>query len=554
MAATPAAAPHSARWLILAVLATGQMLVMLDISIVNTAIPSIARSFQASSSTLQWIVDSYALLFAGLLLLSGALGDRFGRRRLLGLGLLVFIAASIGASLSNTATMLIMMRGVQGVGAAMAMPQTLSILTAVFPREERSRALGLWTAALGLGTAAGPLVGGALVDAIDWSAVFWVPAPVAALAFLGLRIVPESRSEGQQKLDLPGAALGTIAMIALVYGVIEGHGAGWASAEIIAAFGVAGGTAVTFLFVESRAESPIVPLKFFRSRDFNGSLVVLFLTFFALLSVMFFLSQYFQLVQGHSAFQSGLRLLPTAIAMMVTAPIAGRLIPVLGPKILIATAMASAVGVLLFLTQLDVSTPYWQIGVALGIFGMGGGLAMPTVTDTTMAAVPVNEAGRASGVSNAGRQLGGAIGIAALGTLAASLYTTTVGNDLAGLLPAALVDQVADGIGAAAVVARGLDAETAGLVLAATQPAFVDAITTVFLIGSVFMVLALLATLVLIPLRQRTTQMSDGELLGRERPLSTPADLRRGLDMGLARTSPQKVGEIAISQGLVPGD
>ena len=305
MAATPAAAPHSARWLILAVLATGQMLVMLDVSIVNTAIPSIARSFQASSSTLQWIVDSYALLFAGLLLLSGALGDRFGRRRLLGLGLLVFIAASIGASLSNTATTLILMRGVQGVGAAMAMPQTLSILTAVFPREERSRALGLWTAALGLGTAGGPLVGGALVDAIDWSAVFWVPAPVAALAFLGLRIVPESRSEGQHKLDLPGAALGTIAMIALVYGVIEGHDAGWASAEIIAAFGVAGGTAVAFLFVESRAESPMVPLKFFRSRDFNGSLVVLFLTFFALLSVMFFLSQYFQLVQGQSAFQSG---------------------------------------------------------------------------------------------------------------------------------------------------------------------------------------------------------------------------------------------------------
>jgi MFS family permease len=239
--ASPTAdAPLASRWWVLAVLSLAQVLVMLDVSIINTAIPAIAREFEASSATLQWLVDSYALLFAGLLLLAGALGDRYGRRRILALGLAVFAAGSVGAALSTTTTVLIVLRAVQGVGAALVIPQTLSILTAVFPREERSKAIGLWTGALGLGTAGGPLLGGALVDTINWAAVFWVPAPIALAALIGLRIVPESRSEGgDRRLDLTGAVLGTVGISALVYGVIEGHGAGWTSAEIIAAFGVA---------------------------------------------------------------------------------------------------------------------------------------------------------------------------------------------------------------------------------------------------------------------------------------------------------------------------
>ena len=535
------------RVLIIAVLALSQLLAMLDMSIVNTAIPAIAREFQASSSTLQWLVGGFALLFAGLLLLAGALGDRYGRRRILAVGLVIFAVTSVGASFATTAEALIAFRAGQGVGAAFVVPQTLSILTAVFPREERGRALGIWSGALGLGTAGGPLLGGVLVDQIGWEAVFWVPAPVALLALLGLRFVPESRSEGEGGLDLPGAVLGTLGISALVYGVIEGNNSGWGSGEIVAAFALAATALLLFLAVERRAAAPMVPLHFFRQRDFDGGVAVLFLMFFALLGVMFFLSQFFQLVQGKSAFTAGLYMLPLATAMMVTAPLAGRMIAVVGPKRLVLLSMALSVGVLVFFTRMDVDSAYWPIGIALFVFGMSGGLVMPTVTDTIMASVPIRQAGRASGVSTTGRQVGGAMGIAILGAIAASTYAGGVSSALTGSLPPDLVAQIRDGIGAAAVIAQAAEPEVAAAIEAAVFPAFVDAIHVVFWIGAAFMALAGVATVFLIPSRVRATQM------GAETEISaavvSAATVHRAAAIGLMRAHPQKVTAPAAAAG-----
>ena len=534
------------RVLIIAVLAFSQLLAMLDMSIVNTAIPAIAREFQASSATLQWLVGSFALVFAGFLLLAGALGDRYGRRRMLAIGLLIFAATSVGASFATSSATLIAFRAGQGVGAAIVVPQTLSILTAVFPREERGRALGIWAGALGLGTAGGPLLGGVLVDQIGWAAVFWVPAPVAGLALLGLRVVPESRSEGESGLDLPGALFGTLAVTGLVYGVIEGDRAGWGSLEIAGVLGLAAAALLLFLAVERRAATPMVPLHFFRQRDFNGGVCILFLMFFALLGVMFFLSQFFQLIQGKSAFTAGLYMLPLAIGIMVTGPLAGRLISIVGPKALILLAMVLSAGVLLSFTRLEIDSAYWPIGIALFLFGMGGGLVMPTVTDTIMASVPIRQAGRASGVSTTGRQVGGAMGIAVLGAVAATTYAGGVSSALTGVLPADLVAQVGDGIGAAVVLARGAEPEVAAAIEAAAFPAFVDAIRGVFWIGAAFMGLAGLAALFLIPVRMRATQMG-AEPRAVPIPDVTASALRRATEMGLLRAHPQKAAPAPVA-------
>ena len=342
--------------------------------------------------------------------------------------------------------------------------------------------------------------------------------------------------------------LGTAGITALVYGVIEGDRAGWGSLEILASFGLAAAALLLFLGVERRAATPMVPLHFFRQRDFNGGVSVLALMFFALLGVMFFLSQFFQLVQGKSAFTVGLYMLPLAAGIMMMGPLAGRLIAVVGPRALIISVMALSAGVMLFFTRMDLDSVYWPIGLALFFFGTSGGLAMPTVTDTIMASVPIQQAGRASGVSTTGRQIGGAMGIAVLGAIAATTYAGGVSNALSGALPADLVAQVGDGIGVAAVIARGAEPEVAALIEAAAFPAFVDVIHDVFWIGAAFMGLAGVATLFLIPGRMRATQM--GPMPGATpAPVVSASTVRNAAKIGLLRSHPQKVASPTPAAG-----
>ncbi len=523
-AQVPAASTSTSRrrWVILLVLAGSQMLVQLDATIINTALPAIKRAFEMSESQSLWVADAYMVIFGGLLLLAGALGDRFGRRKILIAGMAIFVAASIGVAFSPDANFLIVGRGLQGLGGALVIPQTLSILTAVFPREERGRAIGIWAGAMGFGMAFGPLVGGVLVDLIGWAGVFWVPAPIAALCMAGMAAVPESRSQMHTKLDVPGAITGTIAMVAIVFAIIEGIQKGWTDPLIVGSFAVAIASALLFIIIERRTDQPLLPMAFFKQRDFTGSMVGMFFIMFALMGVMFYMPQFFQLVQGMSASESGARLMPLALAMMFFAPVAAKLLPKLGPRLMLfwAPAVHGGGALLLFSFVLDVDTPYWIIGLGMAFLGMGGAMHMPATTDTAMASVPVDLAGKASAVNNAGRQLGGTLAIAILGSFAAAVYSSGVTS---GLTPLGVAEEsveiLATGIGAAQQVLPTLDQSVLGPAQLVLRESFVEAIRDTMRFGIIFALIAGVVGWILVPKRQRQTQMQweDGK------PVEQPA-------------------------------
>ncbi|MCY3557398.1 MAG: MFS transporter [Chloroflexi bacterium] len=526
--ATSAGSPtNRRRWVILLVLAGAQMLVQLDATIINTALPAIKRAFEMSESQSLWVADAYMVIFGGLLLLAGALGDRFGRRKTLIIGMGIFVAASIAVAFSPDANFLIVGRGLQGLGGALVIPQTLSILTAVFPREERSRAIGIWAGAMGFGMAFGPLVGGVLVDLIGWAGVFWVPAPIAGLAMLGMAAVPESRSQMHTKLDIPGAITGTIAMVAIVFAIIEGIQKGWTDSLIVGSFAVAIVAAVLFVIIERRTDQPLLPMAFFKQRDFTGSMVGMFFIMFALMGVMFYMPQFFQLVQGMSAAESGARLMPLALMMMFFAPVAARLLPVLGPRFMLfwAPAVHGAGALLIFSLVLDIDTPYWMIAIGMAFLGMGGAMHMPATTDTAMASVPVDLAGKASAVNNAGRQLGGTLAIAILGSFAAAVYSSGVNSGLGPIgLPEQAVEILSTGIGAAQQVLPTLDPSLLLETQLVLRESFVDAISNTMRFGIIFALISGVVGWILVPKRQRQEQMQweDGKPVEQDAPVPDP--------------------------------
>ncbi len=541
------------RWVVLAILAGSQTIVSLDATIVNTALPTIKRVFEMSESQSLWVVDAYLVLFGGLLLLAGALGDRFGRRRILGIGLTVFTIASIGVAFSPDANFLIIGRGLQGVGGALVLPQTLSTLTAVFPRRERSKAFGIWAGAMGIGMALGPFLGGTLVDQIDWSAVFWVPAPLSALALVALTLVPSTRSVLHTRLDVPGALTGTVGMLALVFSIIEGIPRGWDDPVIVATITLAVLSLTAFILIERRTEQPLMPLGFFKQRDFVGAMVGMFFIMFALMGVLFYLPQFFQLVQGVSAAGSGLRVMPLAVVMIVCAPIAGFILPRVGPRFLLfwAPTMHGGGCLLILALVLAVDTPYWMVGLALAWLGIGGSLHMPATTDTSMAAVPVDMAGKASAVTTTGQELGGTMSIAILGSFAAVMYASGVRDGLSALpLSTADIDTMASGIGAAYHLLPDLDPAILGDVQATLTDSFVQSIKRTFFFGISFAVVAGVVGWILVPRRQRLEQATS---LGSPQPSPQPAVSANGLSpngaqarvpdvRSMASARPQKAG------------
>ena len=499
------------RWLVLAVMSVGTLIVFIDNTVVNTALPAISVDLGASISTLQWVVDGYVLALAGLLLLGGSLGDRFGRKRWMIVGLVVFGGGSVGAALSETATSLIVFRGVQGLGAALVLPATLSILTNVFPRGERARAIGIWTAVGALGIGIGPVLGGWLVDNIGWSAVFWLHIPVLAIALAGMRFVPESRDERALRLDIPGAILGTSGLIALVYGIIQGPEAGWSSVEIVGSFALAVVLLTAFAIVERRSSAPMLPLQFFKQKDFTGAVLTLGMIIFGMLVTFFFLTQFFQIVQGRSAFQAGLLIIPASVGMMMGAPLSGMLVKKIGPRYLVLAMAGAMITGLVLLGGIEIDSSTLSIIIPLGIFGFGAGLGMPALTDTVMAAVPESDAGIGSAVNDVSRELGGALGIATIGSVVSSIYRSNVTDRLSGVLPDELVELAGEGVGVASAVAGDLPAEVGATLLAQTNAAFVDAMNTGFTISAVILAGAVMIAVTLIPRKMRTEQATAEE-------------------------------------------
>jgi EmrB/QacA subfamily drug resistance transporter len=390
----------------------------LDNLVVTTALPVIHKDLGASLSGLEWTVNAYTLTFAVLLITGAALGDRFGRRRMFVAGLAIFTAGSAAAALAPSIDVLIAARAVQGLGGAIVLPLTLTILSAAVPAERRGLVLGAWGGISGLAVALGPLVGGAVVEGISWQWIFWLNVPIGLvlipLAYLRLR---ESRGPNDA-LDLPGVGLASVGLFGIVWGLVRGNQVGWGSAEIVTSLVL--GLAVLGLFVvwELRAEQPMLPLRFFRNRTFSAANAASFLMFFGMFGSIFLLAQFFQTVQGYSPLQAGLRVLPWTAMPIFVAPLAGALSDRIGGRPLMATGLAlQAVGLgwIAF-----VSTPtvaYSQLVTPFILSGVGMALYFAPVANVVLSAVKPEEEGQASGANNAIRELGGVFGVAVLASV-----------------------------------------------------------------------------------------------------------------------------------------
>ena len=491
-------AVHDRRWAILAVLCTSLMIVIIGNTSLNVAIPTLARDLDASTTDLQWMVDSYALVFAGMLFTAGTIGDRFGRKGTLQAGLCLFMVGTVVAASGDSSTQVIVGRAVMGVAAAFVMPSTLSILTNVFPAEERAKAIGVWAGIAGGGAALGPIASGFLLEHFWWGSVFLVNVPVILLSLLaGKLLLPTSRDPEQPPLDVPGALLSIVGLGSLVYGIIEGPTHGWLSTASLLTFGLAAVVLALFGWRELTARHPMLDLRLFRDRRFSVASGGMTLCFFAMFGSFFLVSQYFQLVLGYSPLVSGLFQLPMALEMMTIAPQAPRLVARFGVHRVVPVGLTSvAIGLVLF-SQMGVDTPIWFMYGPLLFLGAGMAVTMTPLTTLIMSSVTLGKAGVGSAMNDTTRELGGALGVAVLGSLVTSSYTSSIAGALGNVTGA---DRgIADsGLVGAFTVARGLGQAGNALVDAAKQ-AFMDGVQVATLTGAAVVALAAVAGWRLLP-------------------------------------------------------
>jgi EmrB/QacA subfamily drug resistance transporter len=402
------------RWTLAACILASS-LSFVDGSVLNVALPAIRVGYHAGAAEVQWVVNAYLLPLSALLLLGGALGDHFGRRRLLVLGTLLFGIASLVCALAPSLAILLGARGVQGIGAAIVAPLTLTLLSEAFPGNGRGLALGVWSGVSGLGVALGPLVGGAVVEGISWQWIFWLNVPVGlVLAPLAMRRLAESHGTARS-VDLPGLAIGSAGLLALVTGIIEGNARGWGSPAILTLLGTGLALLAAFFAWERRAPEPMLPPRFFSSRGFSATNAVSLAMYFGIFGSIFLLAQFFQTVQGMGPLEAGLRTLPWTGMPMLVAPIAGLLSDRIGSRPLMASGLAlQAVAIVWLAAVTGVSTPYAELIVPFVLAGTGMALVFAPAANAVLRSVRPDEAGQASGATNTIRELGGVLGIAVL--------------------------------------------------------------------------------------------------------------------------------------------
>ena len=478
---------HAKRWWTLGVLCISLLIITLDNTILNVAIPSLMDQLGASNSEVQWIVDAYTLVFAGLLLTSGSLGDRFGRRGALQIGILVFAAGSVIAALSTSTLQLTVSRAIMGVGGALIMPSTLSILANVFrdPRE-RGRAIAVWAGFSGLGVAIGPVTGGVLLAHFSWSSVFWINLPVAVIALvLGYFFIPTSKDDTHRALDPVGALLSIVALGALLFGTIETPTRGWSDPLVVAGFAIGAIAAVGFVLWELHTPNPMLDMRFFRIARFSAANAAVTLTFFAMLGSTFLMTQYWQLVQGYSPLGAGVRMVPFALTMSVVAPLSARAVERAGTKRVVTFGLTVVACALTSMSFLDRTTPYAVVIVMFCMMAVGMGMTMAPATESVMGALPREKAGVGSAISNTTRQMGGALGIAVIGSVVTGIYTSRV-DDLAGdyEVTGEALSMARESLGGALRVAGGLG-ERASSFVVDVQDGFVAAFSSGLRLGAI---------------------------------------------------------------------
>ncbi|MGH9215668.1 MAG: MFS transporter [Acidimicrobiales bacterium] len=493
------------RWLVLGVMCLSLLLIVMDNTIVNVALPTLQSDLDAGTSQLQWVVDAYILVFAGLLLTMGSLGDRFGRRGALAIGLSVMGVASIMSSFANSADQLIATRALMGVGGAMIMPATLSIITNVFTdRKERAQAIAIWSATAGAAVAIGPVTGGWLLEHFWWGSVFLVNVPVVVVALvLGQLFVPTSRDPSAPPIDVPGALLSIAGLVALVWAIIEGPG-GWTDPEILVALALATVLLGAFVLWERHTRFPMLDMNFFRNPRFSAASGAIMLTFFAMFGSLFLLTQFLQSILGYTPLEAGIRLLPMAGVMMVISPLSAKFVERIGSKIVVATGLSVAGVGLVIASRLTAGASYPEVLAALVVLAVGMALVMPPATESIMGSLPPARAGVGSAVNDTTRQVGGALGVAVLGSVMSSTYGPRVTDAISGFpVPAEQAKAIRDQIGAAMRAASEIGGPPGRALADVASRGFADGMSTAFLIGAAALALGAVIVALFLPGRAR---------------------------------------------------
>jgi EmrB/QacA subfamily drug resistance transporter len=506
------AAPSRNRWAALAVLCVTVLIVNLDNTVLNVALPTLVRDLNASSSDLQWIVDAYIIVFAGLLLTAGSLADRVGRKKTFVAGLVIFAGGSAWAAFSGSVGLLIAARASMGVGGALMVPSTLSIITDMFREPAlRQRAIAMWAGTSGLGVALGPIIGGLLLSHFWWGSVFLINVPIAAIGLLAaFPLVPDSKNPAAPAPDLTGAIL-TIAGIGLIlWAIIEGPVRGWSSGLVIGG-GVAGLVILgVFAVWERNSSHPMLKLDFFRMRSFSAAIPAVATAMFGLYGALFVLTQFLQFSLGYSALQTGVRLLPAAGTLLLAAPLSAAPVRFLGSKLTMGAGLALIAGGLWQISGATGATTFGGTVLGMVLLGAGAGLTLPTATGSVVGSVPRGDSGVASATSSTAIQLGGAIGVAVVGSLLSTRYQGRMSAALAGQhLSQPIVAAIQSSLGGALTVAAHAPAQTGELLARAARAAFVSGMDLGTLVAAIAALAGCLLALAWLPARPRAASEDD---------------------------------------------
>ena len=505
---------HPRRWAILGVLLVSLLIVVLDNTVLNIALPTIQRDLSATPGELVWAVDAYILAFAALLFTWGVLGDKYGRRRILLIGLTLFAVASAICAFSVNAHMLIAFRAVMGVGGAAVLPVTLAIITVIFPREERGKAIGTWAGAVGGAVALGPVLGGLLLEHPEWSqwltgnawgSVFLINVPIIAIGIFGIiRVVPETRNPNPRRLDVTGLVVSAVGLFSLVFGIIHASESGtWLDLMVLGP--IAAGVAILTVFVvmEARSDHASFDVSLFGSRGFSVSLAAMSLAFFALSGITFTLPFFLQVLRGYDTLQAGLCFIPFAVGQLLAAPRSATVVARFGYRPVMTIGLIVVGGACLGIAAMDVETPLWVILTVFFAFGFGMGNVMAPASTLIQNSLPLAQAGAGSAVSNTVRQIGGALGVAVIGTLLATTYAAAANETLAPLPDQARITAstsiVATDVVLDAAIDAGLPAGQAEVLRTAAYQDFLDATQLTSLISAGIVALAALVVILFLP-------------------------------------------------------
>jgi EmrB/QacA subfamily drug resistance transporter len=499
---------HDRRWWILVVLCLSVLIVSVDNTIVNVALPSIGRGLDASTSDLQWVVDAYTLVFAGLLLLGGHLGDRLGRRQMLQLGLALFAVTSLAASFAQTTGQLVTGRAAMGASAALIYPATLALLSTTFTdRKERATAIGIWSAVTGLAVAIGPISGGLLLEHYAWSSVLWVNVPLAALALIaGWRLLPESRDSAPGRFDPLGAIGSIVAIGALVWTTIEAPAHGWTSGITVGGYLVAAAGIAAFVLWESRRSDPLLDVRLFRDPRFSAASGAVALAFFGLFGFIFLITQYFQVVRDYDTLRAGVATLPFAIVIGAFSPLSIVLMHRIGTKLVVSGGLATMAAGFVVAAGSGLDSAYWgRIVFSMTLMAAGLAFVASPATEAIMGTLPPDQAGAGSAVNDTVREVGGTLGVAVVGSVMSTLYVPHVADALRSLgIPPAAAHTAGESIVSGMDVATALPAHAVGPAVSAVRDAFVDGLAAGSYVAAAACAIAAIAVLAFLPSRARS--------------------------------------------------